>query len=97
MKTKILEIGDALRLASVLSNYVDVKEINPETDALDFISNIVDRISPQDYLKCVFLMTEENEETIKKYISIEVLTAFIEGLKSNKVVSLLEFYKSLGF
>lgn len=96
MDAKTLNLPDAFRLASILSKYIDVKEIDPQADAVDFISNIVDKLSPQDYLRCVTLLTKTDEQKIKQEISLEILTAFIEGLKKNQVIALLHFYKSLG-
>ena len=88
---------DAIRLASILNKYVDVKRLSPDQDAIDFISGIVEKISPQDFILCVAMMKNITEEDVKKEISLDVLTAFIEGLKTNRVMTLLEFYKSLGF
>lgn len=96
MQVRPLDMRDAFRLASVLAKYVDIKELNPQADAVKFISQIVEKLSAQEYLACVMLMTQENEETIKQEISLDVLTAFIEGLKLNQVVALIHFYKSLG-
>lgn len=95
MDAKPLNLRQAFELASVLTKYVDVK-LNPQEDAVDFISGIVDKISPEEYLSCVSLLTGEDVDTIKKQISLDILTAFIEGLKENQIVSLLHFYKSLG-
>lgn len=97
MKIKILGLRDAFRLASILSKYVDITKFNPNQDAVDFISGIVDQISPQEYLTCVSMMTEKTEEDLTKEISLDILTAFVEGLKKNEVVYLLSFYKSIGF
>lgn len=96
MDTRRLNLNDAFRLASVLSKYTDVKNLDPKSDAVDFIGEIVNKISPEEYLACVSLMTNTDIDTIKKQVSIEVLTALIEGFKLNQIVSLLHFYQSLG-
>jgi hypothetical protein len=96
MKIKKLNLQNAFRLAFVISKYVDLQELSPEKDALGFISDIVNKISPQEYLTCVSLMTEQDEETIKKTDSIDVLDAFFEGLKENQIITLVSFCKSLG-
>lgn len=96
MDAKALNLPEAFRLASILSKYVNVNELDPQADAVDFIGGIVDKLSPQDYLRCTVLLTQIDEKKIKQEISLELLTAFIEGLKKNQVVALLHFYKSLG-
>lgn len=96
MQAQPLNLIDAFRLASTISKYVDIKDLNPQADAIDFISGIVEKISPEEYLHCVILMTKTDEQKIKQEISLDILTAFIEGLKLNQIISLLSFYKSLG-
>lgn len=96
MDAKTLNLVDAFRLASILSKYVDVSDLDKEADAIDFISNIVQKISPEEYLRCTMLLTQTDEQTIKQEISLDILSAVIEGMKLNQIVSLLSFYKSLG-
>ena len=91
-----LNLQDAFRLASVISKYVDVEKIDPQADPIDIVSDIAEKIEPQEYLACVSLMTDMSIEKIKQEISLDILTAFIEGLKLNQIVSLIGFYKSLG-
>ena len=95
LDARVLNLFEAFRLASVLSKYVDVEKLNPDEDAVDFISDIVGKLSPEEYLACVSLLTHTDTDTIKKHISLDILTAFIEGLKLNQVVAMLGFYKSL--
>lgn len=85
---------DAFHLASILSKYVDTNHLSPE--AVDFIQGIVEKISPQEYLTCVSMMTDKTEEELIKELSLDILTAFTEGLKANQVISLVAFYKSFG-
>lgn len=86
---------DAFHLASIVSKYVDTTVLSE--DAVDFIQGIVEKISPQEFIACVSMMTDKTEEDVKKENSLEVLTAFIEGLKMNQIISLISFYKSFGF
>ena len=100
MQVRRLNLDDAFRLAHILSQYVDVDALNPQQDAVDFIGDIVQKITPEEYLKCVSLLTNTDIDTIKKEFvekgaSLDILTAFIEGMKLNQVVALLGFYKSL--
>lgn len=95
MKIYKLNLQDAFRLAFILSKYVNNDKNHPQ-DALDFISDIVNKLTPEEYLRCVSMMTKLDEETIKKEIAIETLTAFIEGFKLNQALTLISFYKALG-
>ncbi len=93
MKAKKLNLEQALLLASIISKYVD--STNLSVDAVDFIAGIVEKITPGEYLQCIKIITDITEEEIKEAISIDLLTAFIEGLKLNQVVTLVSFWKSL--
>lgn len=95
MNIRILNIMDAFHLASIVSKYVDTDHLS--TDAIEFIQGIVEKISPQEYLTCVSMMTDKTEEDVIKEDSLDILTAFIEGLKANQIVSLVSFYKNFGF
>jgi hypothetical protein len=95
MKAKLLNLRDALRLAFILDAHID-KETTPKTEALDFISGIVEKIDPSSFLRCVILLSGEPEENVVKEISIDILTCFIEGLRENQILSLISFYRSLG-
>jgi len=63
---------------------------------LDFVSGIIEKITPEDYLHGVILITGETEENVKKEISIDILTCFIDGLRENQILSLISFSRSLG-
>ncbi len=95
MKAKKLGLRDALKLASILDKYVDVDK--SEKDVVDFISDIVNIIEPSEYLLCVKLLTGMSDAQLSQLVSIEILTEFIEGLKENKIIALVSFYRNLGF
>ena len=97
MKVRTLGLADAIELASILAPYVNVKSIRPDSDALEFIAGIVEKVSPQEYLRCVCIMTKKTEEDVKKEDYSVILASFIAGLQRNRIISLLSFYKSLGF
>lgn len=96
MDVKKLNLQDAFRLAFILSKYVDKIDQNHPQDALGFISDIVNKLTPEEYLRCVSMMTKLDNETIKKIDSIDILDAFFEGLKLNQVLTLISLFKSLG-
>ena len=85
---------DAFHLASIISKYVDTNNLNP--DVVDFIQGIVDQISAQEYLTCVSMMTGQIESELVGEFSLDILTAFIDGLKENQIISLVAFYRSFG-
>lgn len=95
MNARSLNLSDAFRLAGVISKYVDLDKLDPQADPIDFISSVVEKISPEEYIHCVALLTKTDEEHIKQEIALNILTAFIEGLKQNRIITLLSFYKSL--
>ena len=96
MRIRPLPLLDALRLASLLSPYVDVKKLNPEQSALDFVDDIVQKISAQDFLLCIKMMTKKTEQDLEKMDGLDTLALFTTGLRENKVIALLETYHSLG-
>lgn len=92
-----LNLVDALRLAAILSKYIDTKDIEKDSQPLDFIAALVNKLTPKDYLHCVKLLSgEHRDEEYKAYSSLKILSVFIEGLKQNQVLSLISFYNSLG-
>lgn len=93
-----LSLVDALQLAAILSKYIDTKDIEKDSQPLDFIAALVNKLTPKDYLHCVKLLSgEHRDEEYKAYSSLKILSVFVEGLRENKIVSLLSFYDSLGF
>ena len=96
MRIRPLNLTNALRLASLLSPYIDVKKLNPDQDALEFVDDIVQKISAQDFLLCVKMMTNKKEEDLSKMDGFKILALFNSGLKENRIVNLLSFYKSIG-
>jgi len=96
MRIRPLPLPDALRLASLLSPYVNINKLNPEQSALDFVDEIVQRISAQDFLLCIKMTTNKREQDLENMDGLDVLALFTTGLRENKVIALLEFYHSLG-
>lgn len=91
-----LNLFDALRLASLLKPYIDIEKLNPDQEALDFVDDILQRISPQDFLLCVKLLSNKKEHDLKKLDGYKILGLFTEGLRVNRIVNLLDFVNSLG-
>ena len=95
MKVKKLNLKDALSLASIVSKYVDIKQTQLDESAFDFINDIVQKISPDEYLYCVSMMTNKKIEDIKKIEVTDILALFTEGMAVNKITTLLAFYENL--
>ena len=91
-----LNLVNALRLASLLKPYVDVNNLNPEQDAIEFIDGIVQSISAQDFLLSVKLLSNKTEEDLEKLDGYKILALFTQGLRDNRIVTLLSFADSLG-
>ena len=96
MQVRSLSLDDALRLASLLKPYIDVDQLNPEQDALDFVDGILQEISPQDFLLCVKLLSDKKEKDLEKMDGYKILALFTQGLRDNRIVTLLTFVNSLG-
>ena len=97
MEARLLNLPDALNLASLLSKYVDTVSITPELSALDFIGSIVDKIEPIDYLNILKLFTDEPLVKLEKSDGVNLLKLLFSGLEKNRILSLLDAHKNLGF
>lgn len=94
MKPKILNLREALRLASILDKYID--DETTQAEVLDFVSGVVNKIEPREYLSCISLLTGEANEAIAQENPLDILACFVGGLKENQILSLVTFYRSLG-
>lgn len=92
MEAKILSFPEAMTLASILDKYITQEEL-----AVDFVDNILNRISPVEYLQCLVLLTGNTFTDGQDLDGMELLQAFYSGLEKNKIISLVESYKKLGF
>lgn len=89
LKPQKLNLSDALKLAKILDKYADTSK----TDSIEFVEVIINKIPPSEYLDSVKILLKTDVDTIDKQLPLNVLTAFIEGLKLNKIVPLIEFYR----
>ena len=94
MKARKLNLTEAFELAEIISKYVDTQNASP--DAVQFIADIVDKLTPQEYLLGVKILTNTTDEDVNNGDSISILTVFIEGLKLNQIYTLVSFYQSIG-
>ena len=66
---------DAFHLASIISKYVDTNNLNP--DVVDFIQGIVEKITAQEYLTCVAMMTDKTEAELVKELETSLFEKII--------------------
>lgn len=94
MESKQLNLLDALHLASVLNPYIDLFE-DKKASTSDFVGKMVNTMSPMDYYECVKILST------KKITGNEGGDEFLHllhgGLEKNKVISLVEYYRTSGF
>lgn len=95
MESKILSFVDAMVLASILVNYIDLENI--QTDPVDFIGSILDKISPMDYSTCIVLLTGKVLDMKNIPSGEELIKVVYSGLQKNKIILLLQSYKAIGF
>lgn len=96
VESKLLNFPDAMRLASILSKYIDTVSFDPEQVALDFVGDLLDKIEPMDYMNCIRLLSEEPQK-ISHLSGDELLKLLFSGLEKNRILSLLDAHSKLGF
>jgi hypothetical protein len=90
---RILNLEQMLEIYNILKNYlID----NQEENNIIFIQGILDKITPQEYIKCVCLLTGTEINEISKEDSISSISAFTNGLFENKIVVFQEFAERVG-
>ena len=95
MKARKLSLEQALSLASIISKYVDIKQTRLDESAFDFIDEIVQKITPDEYLYCVSMMTNKKRVGVEKLEITDILALFTEGMAVNRITTLLAFYENL--
>ena len=97
---KILNLRDALLLYDLIGKHIP-KDIDENTDILNFVGKIVDSIIEANehkrYIDAIILMSgKTQEELISKPVE-EVVMLFSEGLVDNHVLLLCKFCEDLGY
>jgi hypothetical protein len=92
METKILNFPDAMKLASILSKYVD--SVSKDMIARDFIYNLFDKLNVDEISEISILLIGENYKVL---LGHELILGIFDGLMKNKFFDLLTTYKGLGF
>ena len=96
MEAKVLNFPDAMKLAQILGKYIDT-ELIKDKSLLDFLDELLKKISPPDYSKSMLLITGKQLGDISLLSGKEILNIFSTGLEKNKIITLLETYRTIGF
>jgi hypothetical protein len=99
-RIKILNLKDALLLYDLIGKHIP-KDIDENTEILNFIGKIVDSIIEANehrrYIDAIMLMSYMTQEEILSIPVEEVIMLFSEGLISNHVLLLCKFCEELGY
>lgn len=99
-RIKLLNIKDALLLYDLIGKHIP-KDIDENTEILNFIGKIVDSIIEANehrrYIDAIILMSDMTQEEILSMPVEEVTVLFSDGLVSNHVLLLCRFCEELGY
>ena len=93
MEAKLLNLPEALKLASLVVKYIEPGE-SPQ-ESLDFVSSLLDKIDPMEYLSCIRLLCPfeiSGQEGGQFFLDV-----FFSGLEKNKIITLIDTYRRMGF
>ena len=92
MQTRVLNLPDALKLSLILGKYITKI---PEGNISEFFDSLFERFTPEDFSQIMYLLTGEK---LKQGVTgIEIITIFYEGLQKNKIMTLMQTSKEMGF
>jgi hypothetical protein len=97
MEAKVLNFIDAMKLAEIVSQYIEVDSINMEETILQFIDNFINKVAPMDYLRCIKLLYGKELQPESLPNGNELITILSDGITKNNLLSLLKVRKELGF
>jgi hypothetical protein len=97
VESKILNFPDAMRLAQIVSKYIDTVSINAETNILEFLDGMLDKISPTDYVDILQLLFSTEITKLSTEDKNSLIKDLIEGLNKNRIPSLLVAHSKIGF
>src|SRR4030043_1722920 len=95
---KILNLRDALLLYDLIGKHIP-KDIDENTDILNFVGKIVDSIieanEHRNYIDAIILMSGKTQEELLTEPVEELMVLFSEGLVGNHVLLLCKFCEEL--
>jgi hypothetical protein len=94
----LLSIEKAFEFYAIFKKYIP-ENFNGDGILIDYIAQIIDKIKAgrhRDYFDMVLLLSGMKEEELIKLPAEEILGLFVEGLKNNQILSLVEFCNTVG-
>lgn len=91
--TKLLNLRETLEIFFIVWPHIPKKYVTH----YDACSEIFDALSPNDFLRCVCILTDIEPDKIIREDALEYFISFVEGLKANNILSLPDLFKRLGF
>lgn len=92
----MLPTDKALELYVLLKPHLSERR---EQDLVDFVSDTIDSMRETDlldYIKSVQLLRDLELDEVLDMNSLDIFSAFMEGLVDNNIFSLIRFCESLG-
>ena len=96
MEAKVLNFPDAMKLAQILGKYIDTESIK-DKPLLDFLDDLLNKLHPLDYLETLKLITQKSPKELSELNGNALLSTLYSGLEKNKILSLLDTSKMIGF
>lgn len=83
-----------MNLANILNKYIDLGTNKLQVNPLEFLGEILDKISPNDYMSCIKLLLDTPID-FSDISGNELLLLLFSGLENNNTISLLSVYKDM--
>lgn len=96
MESKILNFPDAMKLAQVLSKYLEPDKIKTFSE-LEMIELLLSKIIPEDYAKIILAITNLSLIEFSKLSQVDKIATLIKEFRENKIYTLIGTYKEIGF
>ena len=88
---RIMNLEQALFLYSIVNT-----KLSDKPDTLSFVEELLAKLTPDEYLECVCLLTGTEKTEIQKEDFMDAITSFTNGLQINNIIFLCEIVKKLG-
>ncbi len=84
-----------LQFDDILHKYIDE---NSPANPVELIQSILEKMKnePEDYLRCIYLLTDIPMEQMKLEDEMDYLTCFIQGFTLNKYMDFIGLFKKMG-
>lgn len=92
MESKILNLQEGLKLASIISKYLKVEEMK-EMTGKDFGYYLFDHMEPDEVITVSRMFVDPTKQVNGK----EIIHECVDGMVRNNVIQLVEAFISIGF